>query len=638
MIKKALLVCLFILFSGFLFHLPLPAEDPPDVDDKEELEIFMDGIMNAHLSSHNLPGATLAIVQEDEILLLKGYGYSDVEKRLPVDPGKNLFRTGSTGKLFTWTAVMQLAEQGKLDLDADINTYLNDFKIPETFPQPITMKHLMSHTPGFEDSFTGLFTHKSEEIVPLGQYLAEHMPARVRPPGQFTAYSNYGTALAGYIVELIAGMPYEKYLRDNLFKPLEMTHTTCTQPPGGSLGETMAVAYKFENGWHKKEKFEIFRSLVPAGIMSTTARDMAHFMIAHLEEGEYEGERILKEETIRQMHTRHFTHAPQVNGNAHGFWENHMNGLRIIEHGGDTIYYHTLMALIPEKKIGIFVSYNSPGSHGIPRYRMLKAFMDRYFPAATPPTIKPAADAEKELKKYTGYYRFIRSNYSSYEKIIGLLGAFSISTTNDGYLLTSRAIGGGTLQWAYLEPGVFRKRGSMEKLAFRLDTDGQVTHMFFGDIPYAAGERLAWYEAPPFSVLLIILCFILFGSTLRWTGAAIGRAICKTRQEPEKSHGLARWFGGGLGFIYIVFLLGLIISSGDDMTLIYGVPTMMKIILYLPYLAALLTFFVLLYTLIAWKNKYWTFCSRIHYTLLFPASLAFLWFLYYWNLFGFHAP
>ena len=171
--------------------------------DPKELEAFMDGTVNAELKAHHIPGATVAVVKNGQIIFAKGYGYADISKRKAVVANQTLFRIGSVSKLFIWTAVMQLAEQNKLDLDADVNVYLKDFQIPANYPGPITLKDLMTHTSGFEDMATGgrLFVRNETDIVPMGEYLKDKMPARVRPPGEVTAYSNYGSALAAYIVE-----------------------------------------------------------------------------------------------------------------------------------------------------------------------------------------------------------------------------------------------------------------------------------------------------------------------------------------------------------------------------------------------------------------------------------------------------
>jgi CubicO group peptidase (beta-lactamase class C family) len=200
LIVSGLLICLLIiqLFFGSASASPAPfstalsnsSSSSSGPIDEKELAAFMDGIVSAQIKAYHIPGATVAVVKDGRIFFTSGYGYAD-------------FRVGSVSKLFIWTAVMQLVEQGKLDLDADVNTYLKDLQIPATFERPITLKNLMSHTSGFEDLATGgrLFVQNASDIIPQEEYLKERMPARVRPPEAVTAYSNYGSSLAGYIVE-----------------------------------------------------------------------------------------------------------------------------------------------------------------------------------------------------------------------------------------------------------------------------------------------------------------------------------------------------------------------------------------------------------------------------------------------------
>ena len=204
-----LIAALMLVTTTGLFAAPTEeasAEDAPAVTaavgptDPAELQAFIDGVMAAHMPSRKIPAATISVVKDGELFFAKGYGYADREKKIPVEADKTLFRPGSTSKLFTWTAVMQLAERGQLDLDADVNTYLKTFQIPATYPEPITMKNLLTHTPGFEDGGFGyLFVKDESGIVPLRESLAAHIPERVRPPGTWSSYSNYGTALAGLI-------------------------------------------------------------------------------------------------------------------------------------------------------------------------------------------------------------------------------------------------------------------------------------------------------------------------------------------------------------------------------------------------------------------------------------------------------
>jgi CubicO group peptidase (beta-lactamase class C family) len=180
-----------------------------------ELEAFLDELLGKEMEENHIAGAAVSVVKDGELFFAKGYGYANLEKGILVDPEQTGFRIGSVTKLFTWTALMQLAEQGKLDLDADINTYL-DFRIPDTYPQPITIKHLMTHTAGFEDTYYEYLVVNADDSTPVREWLISHMPVRVRPPGDCAAYSNYGTSLAGYIVARVSGQTYDQYIQEHI--------------------------------------------------------------------------------------------------------------------------------------------------------------------------------------------------------------------------------------------------------------------------------------------------------------------------------------------------------------------------------------------------------------------------------------
>ena len=231
---KRLVLSLILL--ACLLHLvaPIPAAAGSSaLLTPQSAQAFFDQRIPAYLEQYHIAGATVAAVQDGEVVFTRGYGTADVASGAPVEPGATLFRIGSLTKLFTWTAVMQLVEAGKLDLHADVNSYL-DFTLPATYPQPITMWHLMTHTAGFENRNLGYGAASAADLQPLGQWLPAHIPARVRPPGAAAAYSNYGAALAGYIVERVSGQPYEQYIRQHILQPLGMQHTTVEMiPPAG---------------------------------------------------------------------------------------------------------------------------------------------------------------------------------------------------------------------------------------------------------------------------------------------------------------------------------------------------------------------------------------------------------------------
>src|SRR6266581_8352709 len=340
---------------------PVEAEQPPIPTTHEltaaDVEAFLAGVMPLQLAREDIAGAVIMIVKDGKVLFKQGYGYADVEKKTPVSPDNTLFRPGSISKLFTWTSVMQLVEQGKLDLDRDVNDYL-DYKIPPAFSKPITLRNILTHTPGFEETAKELFVADASKMRPLGEYLREHIPGRIFPPGVTPAYSNYATAMAGYIVQRTSGKPFEQYVADNIFIPLGMGHTTFVQPLPPNLSPLMSSGYQRAS---KEAKPYEFVQAFPAGSVATSAADMCIFMMAHLQDGRWNDKQILKPETAKLMHSRAFGSDPRLNGMALGFYEETRNGHRIIGHGGDTLYFHSDLHLIHASNVGFFVSYNSAG-------------------------------------------------------------------------------------------------------------------------------------------------------------------------------------------------------------------------------------------------------------------------------------
>src|SRR5262245_16846942 len=334
------------------------AAQTASIDDRAALEAWLDGTVNAMLEAHHCAGAVVAIVRNGEVALAKGYGYADLQTRKAVDPAATLFRSGSVSKLFVWTSVMQMIEQGKLDLNTDVNAYLTDVKVPMAYGAPVTMKHLMTHTAGFEDQVIGLFSHDPRKIRPLGQVLREEMPARVREPGVFASYSNHATGLAMHVVEQISGEPWERYVSAHILDPLGLKHTVTAQPLPADMTADMSKGYQFGAQAYEEKGFELI-PLGPVGGISTTASDMAALMTAFLNHGEYRGARILEEETARRMQTPLHAMAPGINPQAYGMMEMSLPGLRIVGHDGDTIVFHTLFALMPDQYTGIFASFNT---------------------------------------------------------------------------------------------------------------------------------------------------------------------------------------------------------------------------------------------------------------------------------------
>jgi CubicO group peptidase (beta-lactamase class C family) len=277
------------------------------------------------MEEYHIAGAAVAVVKDGNVFFAKGYGYADNENHIPVDPDQTIFRIGSVGKVFTWTAVMQLVEQGKLDLDADINTYL-DFHIPNTYPQKVTLKHLMTHTSGFDDRWLETVVSDASELVPAREWLVSNTPGRVRPPGEAAGYSNYNAMLAGYIVERVSGQPYAQYIQRNIFDPLDMVHATAQSPTPPDLRAHASVGYTYVDGaFQSFPDYTVQPAGLPSGAHQASVTDMGRFMIAHLEHGRYSDgsiaeARILEESTARQMQSTLYAPDPRLLGMATWFY------------------------------------------------------------------------------------------------------------------------------------------------------------------------------------------------------------------------------------------------------------------------------------------------------------------------------
>lgn len=605
---------------------PAPAAAAQGPADVKELEAFMDQVIEGNLEAYDIPGATVSVVKDGRLLLAKGYGLANVEKQIPVDAERSLFRIGSTSKLFTWTAVMQLVEQGKLDLDQDVNTYLHGFQIPATYAQPITLRHLMTHTAGFEERVIGMWAKEAGTMASLEEYLIHYMPARVRPPGQLTAYSNYGAALAGYIVSIVSGMSFETYIEENIYRPLGMTHSTFRQSLPAELADDVAIGYSVKNGALKPEPFE-YLSCGPEGAMSSTAQDMARFMIAHLQDGRYDDSRILRQATAQQMHSRQFANDPRLNGFTLGFFDKVQNQQHILEHGGGTWVFHTQMALLPEQNLGIFISYNADKGMVV-IVETFQAFLDHYYPTDNAPEFVPMLDFAEKAERYAGQYRITRSNYAKIERVLYLsgVGYGQISANPDGTLSFTFQTPRGTFTQHYIEvaPLVFQEIDGTEKLIFKEDTQGRITNLFINSAPHYAWEKIVWYGTAWFSRLLLLACLAIFLSIL----PTFWLQLVVTRRRPD----LPRLVAFGTSLLALGLVAGFALNIG---AIAFEITPAMKIVLGLSLAMPFLAFFMVFFTAHAWATNKWGLVARIHYSIVSVTAVAFVWMLNAWNVLGF---
>jgi CubicO group peptidase (beta-lactamase class C family) len=612
---------------------PRPMSTPVPELTAADLETFLDGIMPLQLAREDIAGATIAVVKDGKLFFAKGYGFADVSKRVPISPDGTLFRPGSISKLFTWTAVMQLVEQGKLDLDRDVNDYL-DFKIPPTFSKPITLRDIMTHTPGFEEVIKELIVGDAKDLTPLGQYVKTNLPQRIYPPWTTPAYSNYATTVAGYIVQRVSGESFETYIEQHILKPLGMNSTTFRQPLPDALKDRMSKGYNVAS--HDPGQFELVEA-APAGACSTTATDMARFMIAHLQDGQFEGAQILQPDTARRMHSRQFANLPDMNAMALGFYEETRNGHRIIGHAGDTDYFHSDLHLIPDANLGFFISYNSGGKGEIStRTAVWHQILDRYFPF-TPAPAENVKSAAQDAQTVAGRYLVSRRSETTIMKVLTSIGQSKVFVNDDGTISVSdeKDLNGAPKRYKEIAPLMFRDPNGQDRIAFRRDTDGSLT--LITDFPAFVFQRVTALQNSAFNLSLLIGCLSVMAlALLIWPISALTRRHYgrKSGLEPRE-HRL--WV-----LVRIVCALNILFVAGytifftmaeKDISVVSpSHDPWLRLIQFVGWLGCLGALVALYNAVRAWKTPNRWIWSKLVETAICLACLGLVWFVYYWNM------
>ncbi len=492
---------------------PRPSSETPHALEKADLAAWLDGLVPYALKNGDIAGAVVVVVKDGEVLLEKGYGYANVAKKIPMDPVETMVRPGSTSKLFTWTAVMQLVEQGKLDLDRDVNDYL-DFQIPHKDGKAVTLRDLMNHRAGFEEGLKDLLATDPQRHLTTERYVKDHPRPELFTPGDVPAYSNYGAALAGYIVQRVSGESFDSYVAQHIFQPLGMQHTTFEQPLPARFQSALSQGYLTASS--APRPFE-FVETAPAGSASTTADDMARFMIAHLQNGRFGDAHILTDATATLMHSPSESALPGFGTMAHGFFYETHNGRVAIGHGGDSVVFHTEMELLPQEGVGIFYNFNSRGKDSAVyalREALFNNFMNRYFPATGAQTFPPAlATASKDAQEIAGAYQSSRRIEHSFLSFFYLLQQSTIAANANGTITAPPAPGQeGTATFREIAPQIWREVGSTRELALQT-VDGVKTVIDSEDptsvLQAVPTEKLSSLNIPILLVSVAILLWTL---------------------------------------------------------------------------------------------------------------------------------
>jgi CubicO group peptidase (beta-lactamase class C family) len=618
---------------------PSPTTPPPAAHplEKADLAAFFDGLIPLQMERSDVAGATVLVMKDGQELLKKGYGYSDVTKKASVDPDTTMFRLASISKLFTWVSVMQLSEQGKLDIDADVNNYL-DFKIAPAFGKPITLRNLMTHTGGFEEVVHDILIVDPKKTASLRDFLIINQPRRMYPPGEIPAYSNYGVGLAGYIVQRVSLEPFEQYVSEHIFLPLGMKHSSFNEPMTAELAPYVSDGYRATT-----EKpalgFEIFQP-APAGGVSSTAGDMEKFALALLNGGEFDGHRILKTETRDAMWSRQFDTSDALPPMCMGFYQTWRNDLRFIGHDGDLVAFHSMFLMEPTQKLVVFVSYNSAGSASRNRAELLNGFADRYYPVYTAPPFQTFL--VNQLKDIAGNYQATRRADSTKLAISNPASQGVATVDKDGVLTLDFAkdLRGHTRKWKPVGKDLWQAEDDQPRIFAIRDSSGKIVRLAV-NFPGVQYQRVPWYEHKTFvgislAVSLLILLAVVVASLIR-----LSRRLFFRNRLPLKPQPGTQWITIGprlAAFFWIivtVWLVALSVSLQNEALPSFPViQRYFSLINWFSVLAVFFSIFALLAGIRVWRRTDLRVISRLKFSLVAAACVFLTWYSIHWNLIG----
>lgn len=598
---------------------------------KDNVEKFADGLFNEQLKKFKVPGAVFAVVKDNTVLFEKGYGYSDIDKKIPVNPKTTVFRVASISKLFTATAVMQLKEKGKVNLKEDVNKYLKNFKIENKYSKPVTLENLLTHTAGFDEKLIGESQTKSYlQEKPLKDTLTSRLRPIIREPGEAPQYSNYGMSVAGYVVESMTGTPFNKYMEDNILRPLHMNNSSFSF--NNKILGSLSKGYDFKNGVYKKVPM-YGTTLAPAGGLKTTADDMTKFMIAHLNNGTYDNTAILNKDTIEDMHKKHFPLDINIPGLCYGFAENNISGVRVLGHGGDDYGFNSLLYLIPGSNLGFFISTNGDTGANICA-NIANEFMKKYYPQSKSQTSmdNKVKFTKGNLKELEGVYQANRYPRNEIGKLVLLLvPPLNIKSKSDTLIVKNP---GGQNLYKEIEPLLFKNVKGGDTIAFKANKQGNISYMLTPGSSIAY-EKIHWYENPMLHKIIFVLFSVLF------LCMSITMILLNFKKKATKELSIYkhhRYIILSICILNLVFLLGMTkecIDLSSSLTFLPELPKMVIFLLFIPILTTIFTFALMIATYVYWNRGKSNAGILVRNIILCCVFLIFSLYLNYWNLLGF---
>lgn len=605
-------------------------------EERREFSSFIDGFLAGIQKEQRIPGMTFVAVRDGSQLYLKAYGKG--LDGAPADPQNTLYRVGSVSKIMTAAAVLQLTARERIDLDENVNTYLRRWVLPGKSEEPVTMRHLLTHTGGFDDKTLEICAPTSRDERIFSSRLPKTMPAQYTSPGRSYSFSNMGFALAGSIVERYSRQNFAPALTRYIFEPLGMSHSSFA--PSDALLSALAPGHNPDGSALEYT----YRTDMPAMGMVSTAADMGRFMLAQFGEGVLGKNRILPAAHANSMLRRHFSPHPRIEGTGLAYLEKNVLGVRTLQQSGNIPGYSSFLMLVPEKKFGLFFTANIGGLNFMDD--LADAVIRRFLTTSGDLRIasRPETAAHTEIQgDFEGWYRHNMVSRSTAEKARGILGPqVRIKNGGDRLLLETNRNSPAAETWAPTgEPDLFReisKSGNLldSYLFFQRDEKGKIETMTVRNVNYTY-DRLSKAEEYPCQMAQI--GFFILTASVSLLGLLLGLAINRNRLPWEKGMRSATELWGLstlFCFAQIAFAAGLLVASqsiGDQFATF--VPYKVKALFILPVAAGILLAWI-------WFRLFANFLSPGHHKaeklllfILVCAETAYMFFLANWRLLGF---
>ncbi len=400
--KSIFVSALLLTAFPLLARAEVPLQEQPQIADATRV---FDLWVEQHIAHRTVPGLSIAVVYDQELVWSKGYGFSDLESETPATPD-TVYRIGSITKLFTSTAILQLRDQGKLRLDDPVSLHLPWFRVRNPFPDApeITIRHLLTHTAGL--SREADFPYWTDHIFPTREELAEAVLKQevINPPETTYHYSNLGMSLLGEVVTEVSGLPWADYVQEKILNPLGMENSSTD--PAEDLQHRLATAYMLEGADGERRVMEYYLSgaISPAASIVSTVEDLGRFASLQFRGGPAGGDQILKGSTLREMQRVQWVYDSFSGGRGLGFAVTRRNGKDFVGHGGSIGGNVTNLLMVPDEKIAVIVAINADDGSPATVARQAYSVIAPAILKATRQPSEPKPEMDPEWQRYVGLY------------------------------------------------------------------------------------------------------------------------------------------------------------------------------------------------------------------------------------------